>query len=70
MPNQKGVGALKEQELRKGFYKTDAEAKQGSYLIGYSLSCCLTWESLVGCDWLFLCFDFLTLRHLQELILA
>lgn len=34
---------------RKGFYREDVEAKRGNYLIGYSLSSCLFWESLIGC---------------------
>ena len=29
--------------------QTWKEAKQGNYLIGYSLSGCLIWENLVGC---------------------
>ena len=47
------------QNPRKDFYREDAEAKQGNYLIGCSLSSCLIWERLVGCDWSFLNFTFL-----------
>ena len=35
-----------------GARSDDSEAKQRNYLIGYSLSGCLIWESLVGCLWL------------------
>lgn len=45
-------------------YREEVEAKQGDHLIGSSLSHCLIWESQVGCDWLSLGFDVLTLRHL------
>ena len=31
------------------FYREEAETKQENCLIGYSLSSCLIWESLVGC---------------------
>lgn len=31
-------------------YREDAEAKQGGYLTGRSLSACLIWESLLGCS--------------------
>lgn len=48
----------------KDFYREEVEAKQGNYLLDYSLSSCLLWENLVGCD-LFLGFDFLDLRHLK-----
>lgn len=33
----------------KVFYREDEEAKEGYYSIGYSLSSCLIWGSLVGC---------------------
>lgn len=40
--------------------KEEAEIKQANYLLVYSLSNCIIWESLVGCLWLFvLKFQFL-----------
>lgn len=30
------------------FYREDAEPKQRNNLIGYTLSSCLIWESLIG----------------------
>lgn len=35
--------------IRDKTYGEDAETKQGNFLIGYSLSGGLFWESLVGC---------------------
>ena len=52
----------------RDFCIADVEAKEGNYLIGYSLSGFLIWKSLVVCDWFhFLRFQFLNLEGLKAL---
>ena len=51
---------------RGNFHRAESEAKQRNYLIGFGLSICLVWKSLMAvCDWLFVGFDFLTLKHFK-----
>lgn len=47
-------GAPLEEAKRKGFYRADVEAKQGSYLIGHILSLTYlkkhSWLFVIGCS--------------------
>ena len=55
----------------KDFYTSEVEAKQGNYLIGYSLSGCIILRRLVGCFQLVvLRFQFLNLEALQAKVLV
>lgn len=65
-PDQRWWGVLHWLDLGRGSYREEGEAKRGNCLAGYRISCCLIWESLVGCLRLVvLKFDFLGFFNIE-----